>query len=207
MIDLWDAIGLADVALRSRLLEALRTRDALMSAPTRAGHENVVLGEPAMMLGFAVLDAHHLGYQVIDMGASITGDVKKVAAEWATTIDAAPEGPVALIGVGEVTVKVSGEGVGGRGQEFAWLMADVLARSGRKGTFVAQASDGRDYVAGVAGAWVDDATLAKAIALGIDWADVAQSHDTYPALRALGQLIDGEHTGWNLCDIYVAVLT
>ncbi len=207
MIDLWDAIGLADVALRSRLLEALRTRDALMSAPTRAGHENVVLGEPAMMLGFAVLDAHHLGYQVIDMGASITGDVKKVAAEWATTIDAAPEGPVALIGVGEVTVKVSGEGVGGRGQEFAWLMADVLARSGRKGTFVAQASDGRDYVAGVAGAWVDDATLARAIALGIDWADVARSHDTYPALRALGQLIDGEHTGWNLCDIYVAVLT
>lgn len=207
MLDLWDAIDVNDVALRSRLLEALRTRDAMMSAPIRAGHENVVLAEPAMMLGFAVLDAHHRGYQVIDVGASITGDVKKVAAEWATTIEAAPDGPVAIIGVGEVTVKVSGEGVGGRGQEFAWLMADVLARSGRVGTFVAQASDGRDYVAGVAGAWVDDATLAKTNALGIDWAGVAGSHDTYPALRALGQLIDGEHTGWNLCDIYVAVLT
>jgi glycerate 2-kinase len=83
----------------------------------------------------------------------------------------------------------------------------VLARSGRRGAFVAQASDGRDYVEDVAGAWVADATMAKTIARGLDWASVAESHDTYPALRTLGQLIDGQHTGWNLCDIYVAVLT
>jgi glycerate 2-kinase len=106
-----------------------------------------------------------------------------------------------------VTVKVSGEGEGGRSQEFAWLMADVLARSGRTGAFVAQASDGRDHVENVAGAWVDEATFGEISAHGIDWASVAESHDTYPALRAAGHLIDGEHTGWNLCDLYVAVLT
>jgi glycerate 2-kinase len=207
MIDLWDAIDLRDVGLRERLLEARRTRDALMGAPSPTRHVNLVLGEPAMMLGFAVLEAHHRGYQVLDMGASVTGDVSDVAAQWRATIDAAPDGPVALVGVGEVTVKVSGEGEGGRSQEFAWLMAEVLAHSRRHGAFVAQASDGRDYVEDVAGAWVDGTTLAKTIARGIDWASIAESHDTYPALRSLGQLIDGEHTGWNLCDIYVAVLT
>ena len=40
--------------------------------------------------------------------------------------------------LGEVTVKVSGEGEGGRSQEFAWLMAEVLAHSRRHGAFVAQ---------------------------------------------------------------------
>jgi glycerate-2-kinase len=178
-----------------------------MGAPSPTRHVNLVLGEPAMMLGFAVLEAHHRGYQILDMGASVTGDVSDVAAQWRATIDAAPDGPVALVGVGEVTVKVSGEGEGGRSQEFAWLMAEVLAHSRRHGAFVAQASDGRDYVEDVAGAWVDGTTLAKTIARGIDWASIAESHDTYPALRSLGQLIDGEHTGWNLCDIYVAVLT
>ncbi len=206
MVGLWDTIDLTDIGLRTRLLAGLRFRDTLMSAPRRARHENLVLGEPAMMLGFAVLEAHRRGYEVIEMGASISGDVRDVAAEWSATINAARGGPVALVGAGEVTVKVDGEGEGGRCQEFAWLMADVLARAGRRSAFVAQASDGRDYRNGVAGAWVDNTTLAHASDRGIDWAGVAESHDTYPALRALEHLIDGEHTGWNLCDLYVAVL-
>lgn len=206
VIELWNSIELKDASLRGRLLEAFRARDSLVARPIRTRHENAVLGEPAMMLGFAVLEAHHRGYQVIDMGPSISGDVIDATGEWAAVIDAAPDCPVALVGVGEVTVKVSGDGEGGRCQELAWLMADVLARAGRKGAFVARASDGRDHVEGVAGAWVDDATVANASARGIDWTSAAQSHDTYPALRGLGQLIDGAHTGWNLCDLYVAVL-
>ena len=66
--------------------------------------------------------------------------------QWSSAIATAPPGPVALVGVGEVTVKVRGTGEGGRCQEFAWLMADVLAEDVRVGAFVAQASDGRDHV-------------------------------------------------------------
>jgi glycerate-2-kinase len=42
--------------------------------------------------------------------------------------------------------------------------------------------------------------------VGLDWSSVGRAHDTYPALRALGQLIEGGHTGWNLCDLYVALV-
>ena len=77
MVALWDTIDLTDVGLRARLLAGLRSRDTLMSAPRRARHENLVLGEPAMMLGFAVLEAQRRGYEVIDMGASISGDVPR----------------------------------------------------------------------------------------------------------------------------------
>jgi glycerate-2-kinase len=155
----------------------------------------------------AVREALHRGYRVLDMGAAITGDVNDVITEWSSAIATAPPGAVALVGAGEVTVKVHGPGKGGRCQEFAWLMADVLAKDARVSAFVAQASDGRDYVEGVAGAWVDNRTSAAIRDQGIDWAAVAQRHDTHAALKKLDKLIDGGHTGWNLCDLYVAVLS
>jgi glycerate-2-kinase len=159
-----------------------------------------------MMHEIALREATLRGYQVIDMGANICGDVNDVVAQWSSAIDASSHGPIALVGVGEVTVKVRGAGEGGRCQQFAWLMADVLAKNVGAGAFVAQASDGRDHVQGVAGAWVDGMTSAIARDRGIDWAEVAQSHNTYPALKELGHLIEGGHTGWNLCDLYVAVI-
>jgi glycerate-2-kinase len=85
-------------------------------------------------------------------------------------------------------------------------MAKELASLPRPSAFVARASDGRDYVEGVAGAWSTGSTLARSAALGLDWASVASRHDTYPALRALDQLIEGGHTGWNLCDLYVVLI-
>jgi glycerate-2-kinase len=204
--ELWDRIGVTDAGLWSRLSEGFEARAALMERAPSAHHENAVLAEPAMMLEFALQEATRRGYQVIDMGARVCGDVNDVATQWSSVIDISPPGPVAIVGVGEVTVKLRGTGEGGRCQEFAWLMADVLAKGERAGAFVAQASDGRDHVRGVGGAWVDGKTRLAMRERGINWSSVAQSHDTFPALQALDHLIYGGHTGWNLCDLYVAVL-
>lgn len=203
---LWARAGITDPRLLERLALGLVARESVMAKASATNHENYVLAEPSMMLGLAMAQARRLGYGVIDMGAAVAGDVRDVAIEWSGAIAEAPSGPVALVGVGEVTVKVSGRGEGGRCQEFAWLMADALARSPRDGAFVAQASDGCDHLRGIAGAWVDGSTQREARARGIDWRRVAERHDTYPALNALGHLIEGSHTGWNLCDLYVAVL-
>jgi glycerate-2-kinase len=203
---LWDRIGVVDAGSRSRLLKGFEARSALMETTPRTQHENAVLAEPVMMLEFARQEATRRGYHVIDMGADISGDLNDVVTQWTSALVASPPGPVALVGVGEVTIKVHGRGEGGRCQEFAWLMADVLERGARVGAFVALASDGRDHVEGVGGAWVDGETKAAGHRRGIDWRGVARSHDTYPALKALGHLIEGGHTGWNLCDLYVAVL-
>ncbi|HWD96243.1 MAG TPA: DUF4147 domain-containing protein [Acidimicrobiales bacterium] len=204
--ELWHRIGIADRDLRGRLLAGFETRSAIMANVPDTRHENAVLADPAMMLESAINQAERLGYEVLNMGADISGDVENVVAQWSSVIDSAPTRPVALVGAGEVTVKVRGDGEGGRCQEFAWLMASVLDRAERDGVFVAQSSDGRDHVEGVGGAWVDRATSTIARDHGIDWAAVAASHDTYPALKSIGRLIEGEHTGWNLCDLYVAVL-
>ncbi len=201
-------IGLTEGALRARLLEGSAQRSASLGALTAKLNENAVVAEPSMVHELAMAEARRRGYRVLDMGNHVHGDVEDVVDEWVSVIeDELAEGdPIALVGVGEVTVKVRGTGNGGRCQEFAWLMAGALADLERDSAFIARASDGRDYVEGVSGAWVDKATTERAQALGIEWRDVAAANDSHSALAALHQLIEGRHTGWNLCDIYVATL-
>ena len=84
-------------------------------------------------------------------------------------------------------------------------MAKEMAELERDAVFVARASDGRDFVEGVGGAWVDSSTMERGRGLGIDWDAVVDANDSHSALGPLGQLIEGGHSGWNLCDLYVAL--
>jgi glycerate-2-kinase len=200
---LWSKIDVG-TPLHERMSSAFENRSRVMEDRPDSVHENVVVGEPAMMLRSAIEEASRRGYHVIDMGARVIGDVEAVAREWGDVVRNADARTV-VVGVGEVTVQVDGGGQGGRCQEFAWLMAKELSDS-RPSVFLATASDGRDYIEGVGGAWVSEKTMVRIGELGLDWSEVARTHDTYPAFRALGQLIEGGHTGWNLCDLYVATV-
>ncbi|NNN00864.1 MAG: DUF4147 domain-containing protein [Acidimicrobiaceae bacterium] len=200
------SLGVQDPELVKRLGLAFECRSRVMEGLVTASHTNEVLAEPGLMLGLAALDARQRGYDVISLGASVHGDVEDVVGEWTRVLRTLGDGPHCLIGVGEVTVRVGGAGRGGRCQEFAWRMAAELPQLGREAVFVARSSDGRDFIEGVAGAFVETRTRSRAEELGIDYEDVAQRHDTHGALEALDLLIDGSHTGWNLCDLYVAVL-
>lgn len=205
---LLERIGLVETPLGRRVLEASMNRERAMTIPT-THHENVVLAEPAMMLDVAVAEARRRGYRVVDMGSEVHGDVKDVSERWSGVLraEASSNDAVALLGVGEVTVRVRGGGSGGRCQEFAWRMAKEVAQLERDVVFVAWASDGRDFVEGVGGAWVDRATLERARRLGVDWSEIVQANDSHAALGELGQLLDGGHTGWNLCDLYVTLVS
>ncbi len=184
-----------------------RRRTIMAEAPSTSV-ENAVVAEPTLVFNAAASEAHRRGYSIVDMGRRVVGDLDDVVAQWSTALEVAAKrpGPQCLLGVGEVTVRVTGAGLGGRAQAFAWTMAGALARIGRPGAFVARATDGRDFVPGVAGGWVDDETVERATARGVNWSAVKLAHDSYHGLRAVDQLVAGERTGWNLCDVYVAVL-
>ena len=207
VVSLLEQVGLDHEPLADVVQEASARRRATMARPITSSHENRVVAEPSMLLDAAIGHATRLGYRTIDLGASIHGEVSEVVAMFASSMDEAlaAEGPVCVLGVGEVTVQVRGPGVGGRCQDFAWRMADVLEGLERPGVFVASSSDGRDYVRGVAGAWVDHDTKPRALQLGVDWRRTVRDNDSYPALAALGQIIKGVRTGWNLCDLYLAL--
>jgi glycerate 2-kinase len=201
-------IGRRDTPLASQILDAFEARSEIMAEPITTVHENRVIAEPAQVLATVGREAQRRGFRVIDLGASLHGDVQENVDAMAarTASESLIDGAFCVVGVGEVTVQVRGDGVGGRCQEFAWRMAGAFGDYERDVIAVARSTDGRDYVRGIAGGWSDRETLRHARELGIDFVSVVRDSDSYSALQELGQLIGGGRTGWNLCDVYLCVV-
>lgn len=114
--------------------------------------------------------------------------------------DAQETGPRLFCWGGEPTVAVQGTGLGGRMQHLALGLA--LALQGVKGwCCLASSTDGTDGPSDVAGAWVDDQSLERAISLGIDAAVLWEQCDAHAFHAALGTHWFTGPTGTNLCDV------
>src|SRR5207302_4716222 len=84
---------------------------------------------------------------------------------------------VCLISGGEVTVKVTNGGIGGRNQQFALACAERIA--GENVTVLSAGTDGIDGNSTAAGAVADGTTLQRAKARGLDAANHLASFNTY----------------------------
>lgn len=109
--------------------------------------------------------------------------------------------PVCLISGGEVTVKVSDGGVGGRNQQFALACATRIA--GENITVLSAGTDGVDGNSPAAGALADGGTLSRARALGLDAGVALRKFDAYPFFRTLGDSVEIGPTGNNLRDLRI----
>jgi hydroxypyruvate reductase len=109
--------------------------------------------------------------------------------------------PVCLISGGEVTVKVTNGGVGGRNQQFALSCAEKIA--GENITVLSAGTDGIDGNSPAAGAVVDGTTVERGRGLGIDARTALNKFDAYPFFRALGDAIETGPTGNNLRDLRI----
>src|SRR5712691_9106812 len=108
---------------------------------------------------------------------------------------------VCLISGGEVTVKVTNGGVGGRNQQFALACAQKIA--GENITVLSAGTDGIDGNSTAAGAVADGTTLQRAKARGLDAANHLASFNAYPLFEGLGDAIITGPTGNNLRDLRV----
>lgn len=108
---------------------------------------------------------------------------------------------VCLISGGEVTVKVTNGGVGGRNQQFALACAAKIA--GADITVLSAGTDGIDGNSPAAGAVVDGSTIERARLLGMDAAAALAGFDGYPFFKALGDAIETGPTGNNLRDLRI----
>jgi glycerate 2-kinase len=102
---------------------------------------------------------------------------------------------------GEVTVKVSNGGVGGRNQQFALACAAKVA--GENITVLSAGTDGIDGNSPAAGAIVDGTTLERGRSRGLDPAASLLSFDAYPFFDKLGDTIMTGPTGNNLRDLRI----
>jgi glycerate 2-kinase len=108
---------------------------------------------------------------------------------------------VCLISGGEVTVKVTNGGIGGRNQQFALACAQKIA--GDNITVLSAGTDGIDGNSPAAGAIVDGTTLARARSRGLEPAAGLLSYNAYPFFDGLGDAITTGPTGNNLRDLRI----
>ena len=109
--------------------------------------------------------------------------------------------PVCLISGGEVTVKVTNGGVGGRNQQFALACATQI--SSEKITVLSAGTDGIDGNSIAAGAVADGTTMARAQTRGLDVHAALAKFDAYPLFSTLGDAIEIGPTGNNLRDLRI----
>jgi glycerate 2-kinase len=109
--------------------------------------------------------------------------------------------PVCLISGGEVTVKVTNGGVGGRNQQFALACAEKIA--GENITVLSAGTDGVDGNSPAAGAVGDGLTVERARQRGLDPRAALDAFDAYPFFRAMGDAIETGPTGNNLRDLRI----
>jgi len=109
--------------------------------------------------------------------------------------------PACLISGGEVTVKVTNGGVGGRNQQFALACAQKIA--GENITVLSAGTDGVDGNSPAAGAVADGSTLERARSRGLDARAALDKFDAYPFFKQLGDAIEIGPTGNNLRDLRI----
>lgn len=108
--------------------------------------------------------------------------------------------PSVWIAGGETTVKISGQGRGGRNLEAA--LGAVRGMAGCNGcVLITLATDGEDGPTDAAGALVTGETLQKASALGLDPDDFLVRNDSYSFFEQLDQLILTGPTNTNVNDL------
>ncbi|WP_299813288.1 DUF4147 domain-containing protein [uncultured Jannaschia sp.] len=131
---------------------------------------------------------------------ALTGDVEAAAARIAET---ARRGVGTTLWGGETTVRLRGAGRGGRNQELALRVALALRDLDRPWVFLSGGTDGRDGPTDAAGGLVDEGTLARIAAAGLDLEAVLAENDSYTALKAAGDLLMTGGTGTNVADLQI----
>ncbi len=201
-------------------LQVLNEYHLLQAVPARVRH-HLELGA----IQDTLPDARHDLYRVIgdnaafaqavsgvleDAGLSVgqvwvdrEGEAREQARCWVDELERA--GVDAIVGGGEMTVTVRGDGIGGRNTEFALAAAIELDRRGIDATLASLASDGQDGSIDAAGAIVDGETVPLLRSVGVEPNLALDSNDSGTALGAIGALVVPGPTGTNVNDVYIAI--
>ena len=175
----------------------------------------VLVGTNISAVNAAADKAAGLGYNPMILGSRITGEAREIAKVFSGMAKDARQGrlpydrPLCIIGGGETTVTLLGEGKGGRNQEMAVsfaneFMSDPEAAAGI--TFLSGGTDGNDGPTDAAGGFADAACLNKASGKGLDPGDFIQRSDAYHFLRETGSLLITGPTNTNVCDIQILII-
>jgi glycerate-2-kinase len=182
-----------EAGARGRVPETPKPGDACFA---RVEHRVVATLDDA--LAAAGRAARERGLARVALGRALDGEAEVVARALAARVLEA-SGATLFVAGGEPSVRVRGDGRGGRMQHAA--LAFALAIEGREAIGLFAGTDGSDGPTPAAGAIVDGSTAARARALGFDPAAHLARADASPLLEATGDLLVSGPTDTNVGDI------
>lgn len=147
------------------------------------------------------------GFEPVLLDKEAMGDAREVARQHADTAirERAQGRRVALISGGELTVTVTGSGVGGPNQEYALAFARAIAGISGLSALAAD-TDGVDGNRDVAGAYVDGESASALELADIDIAVVQSNNDAGSALGEIGALFVPGPTLTNVNDLRIILV-
>ena len=174
-----------------------------------------MLANPIMALQSAASVAEKEGYIPIILSDSLEGEAKiegKKMAELAIKIsnekkykNISLSKPILLLSGGETTVKVTGNGKGGRNTEFMLSMAITLDKA-KNISALAVDTDGIDGIEDNAGAYISDETLKKAIFKKVNPQTYLNKNDSYSFFKKINDLIFTSPTLTNVNDFRAVLI-
>ncbi len=173
--------------------------------------QNIIVADNSAALLTAKEKADELGYNSLLLSSMTEGDTCNVAASHiaiARQIQSASyplQRPACLLSGGETTVRIKGEGKGGRNQEF--VLAAALNMSDMKNiTVLSAGTDGTDGPTDAAGAVADDTTVQRSLEAGMDPQQFLDNNDSYNFFDRLNDLYKTGPTNTNVMDLRIILI-
>jgi len=173
--------------------------------------DNLIIGSNILALEAAKEEATKLGYNCLILSSSIQGEAREVVKVHAAIVKEISSSknpvsaPACVLSGGETTVKVRGEGLGGRNLEFS-LAASIQIKGMKNVLILSAASDGTDGPTDAAGAFTDGSTWSRAIDIGLNPQKFLNNNDSYHFFQQLGDLFITGPTNTNVMDIHILLV-
>jgi len=149
--------------------------------------------------------ACELGYSTMLLTTALNGEARKVGkflVEKATTYNTCTK-KIAFISGGETTVKIIGDGKGGRNLEM--VLSGVKQLSNKDIIFASLATDGIDGNCNAAGAIADPYTYIYSQKKKLEPNKFLNENNSYEFFKNLGDLLITQKTGTNVMDIQILI--
>jgi hydroxypyruvate reductase len=218
--DCMETIDRYDIGQRMprAILERLRTGKAggIDETPKANSHSwqhsyHRIVGSNLEAIVASQAMAREKGYQTIVLSSRLEGETRGVAqvhggiAREILASGHPVPAPACMLSGGETTVTLTGDGKGGRNQEFA--LAAALDIAGQQRIVVLSGgTDGTDGPTDAAGAIVDHLTVSRARQAGLDPRQHLDQNNAYPFFKTLGDLLITGPTFTNVMDMRIVLV-
>jgi glycerate 2-kinase len=178
--------------------------------PLFADTRTFFAGTNRLALQAAKVEAEDIGFTTFILTSELFGDPEGACAWFREMIykyknDNALQKPVCLLFGGEITVKVTRGGMGGRNQHLA--LSAALRLGNIPGiTFLSAGTDGNDGNTDMAGAVVDSETVHDALSTNIDPEKYLKEFDSFHFFKSFGGHIFTGPTMTNVMDIVIILI-